>query len=709
MRPRETSPATSSSRAVSGLRGVTRSTPLRQDLGQEHRGLDREPARPVQPGRVDRCAQIAHRGVDPAQGMLGVAEHEIDRAAVDGAAGAGSEVMPAQRSQPIHERDQVLAVADGHRVVDAPARELIEQVARWVPGGHWAITPIARPRPVEVAERRPRGGLADGAKLASHARQTLDRVAPLHHGRVDADVVADGRTELPTDRGQVASLDLGIDPPKMAPHRQVGTAATAAELGHPVGQRQPVGDAVGTRASKLAGTQGRDDDRGILGRLGRREGRRAGLVDPVRIQVEARQGDLSQEPRPQRGRQVGRGQRLLAEIADGRQQPRVADRVKHQGGLRHQVGPAGRPGHARRLEAVVQRIGQLGGPEPGSGPPEQQTAPIVPRKLAASVQGRTVQSGRILPRQPHERVVRGSLAPAHGSVDAFRRGRRGSHPVPGQVGQVTGEVGGVVALDGLGDHAVPAHPRDAGQVLLDGVAHERVDEPMCASRPGRRHQTGRDRLVERREAGQRRAPDRVGDQTVRKLLADDCGDLQHLPRGRVQAVEPGPDGLTHRRGDWPAGRSAGRRPLAPELGDEERVAAGDAVDPGCIGGTSRAASRGSQQPGDSLRVEAAEQEPFGRSPPQQVGEHLGEPRPGPGIAVGRHQQRRELADPAGEIGEQDQRGLVGQVDVVEHDEHPVCLASGSEQGDHRVEGPLTGLGVGQRVRSQPVPAGRSSQ
>lgn len=187
------------------------------------------------------------------------------------------------------------------------------------------------------------------------------------------------------------------------------------------------------------------------------------------------------------------------------------------------------------------------------------------------------------------------------------------------------------------------------------------------------------------------------------------GDLQHLPRGRVQAVEPGPDGLTHRRGDRPAGRSAGRRPLAPELGDEERVAAGDALDPGCIGGTGRAASHGSQQPGDSLRVEAAEQEPFGRSPPQQVGEHLGEPRPGPGIAVGRHQQRRELADPAGKIGEQDQRGLVGQVDVVEHDEHPVCLASGSEQGDHRVEGPLAGLGIGQRVRRQPVPACRSSQ
>ncbi len=67
--------------------------------------------------------------------------------------------------------------------------------------------------------------------------------------------------------------------------------------------------------------------------------------------------------RPQLGRQVRHGQRLLAQVAHGRQQRRVADRLQYQGGLGDQVAPAGRPGQPRRRQAVVQRPGQLGRPE----------------------------------------------------------------------------------------------------------------------------------------------------------------------------------------------------------------------------------------------------------------------------------------------------------------------------------------------------------
>jgi len=182
-------------------------------------------------------------------------------------------------------------------------------------------------------------------------------------------------------------------------------------------------------------------------------------------------------------------------------------------------------------------------------PPEQQATAVVPRQLAAHVQGGAVQAGRLLPRQPRERVVGGPLAPAHGLVDPAGCGGRGDHPMPGQIGKVGGDVGGVVALDGLGHRAVPAGPRGAGHALLDRVTHQRVDEPVHTGRLGRCHQARLGRLVERRQAHQRRTADRAGEEAVREPLADDRGGLQHLPRGRAQPVEPHADGLANGRGD----------------------------------------------------------------------------------------------------------------------------------------------------------------
>lgn len=94
-----------------------------------------------------------------------------------------------------------------------------------------------------------------------------------------------------------------------------------------------------------------------------------------------------------------------------------------------------------------------------------------------------------------------------------------------------------------------------------------MDEPVHTGRPSRCHQAARDRLIQRRNADQRRTTDRAGDQAVREPLTDDRGDLEYLPRHRAQPVEASPDGLPYRRRDWPVARSAGRRPLAPELGE----------------------------------------------------------------------------------------------------------------------------------------------
>ncbi len=74
--------------------------------------------------------------------------------------------------------------------------------------------------------------------------------------------------------------------------------------------------------------------------------------------------------------------------------------------------------------------------------------------------------------------------------------------------------------------------------------------------------------------------------------------------------------------------------------------------------------------------------------------------------MGRQQQDREIADPAGEICQEDQRGLVGHVDVVEHHDQPARLTGGPEQDDHGVEGALAGLGARQVVARRPLPAGR---
>ena len=207
-----------------------------------------------------------------------------------------------------------------------------------------------------------------------------------------------------------------------------------------------------------------------------------------------------------------------------------------------------------------------------------------------------------------------------------------------------------------------------------------------------------------------RRPARRGQHVGPERGPGDGGQPDEVP-GRVrQPAEPGRHHLAHalradqgggRRGaapDAPGGCGAGLDQLAPQLAEQEGVAAGLAhqlVDRRVRVVQPLAAAGQLGEAAHLVPVEAAEHQPGHAGLPPQVGERGLEVVPDLG---GGRAERGDDAQPlqpgaADQVVEQLERGTPGPVEVVEHEQHGLLGRQGGERVDHGAEQPVP-LGPG---------------
>ena len=191
----------------------------------------------------------------------------------------------------------------------------------------------------------------------------------------------------------------------------------------------------------------------------------------------------------------------------------------------------------------------------------------------------------------------------------------------------------------------------------------------------KRHRRAVPRQRPGRQAGLERRIPRAGDggeQQCIEARSEDGGEVEHLPRGRVEARGARQDRVAQRLRQ---SRSGGEN-----LGDEERVAGGPLVEIGRVepavrGEYSYRRGRQRQERQSTARRRARE---IAEHTPQRV------TRPDLVVAIGgEHQAARSIETPT-EIAQQIERRVVGPVHVFEDQHH----GRGSERVAQRGEYPL---------------------
>ena len=321
------------------------------------------------------------------------------------------------------------------------------------------------------------------------------------------------------------------------------------------------------------------------------------------------------------------------------------------------------------------------------------------RGQVEDAQPRVEQVGRLLVGERAQRLVAGALGVVEGAQGVARRGRLDE--VVGELEQPGPAGAGARALERLTDGPVQPGATDRAEVAVERVADEAVGEaerPRLARRLGQ--QVQRERLVEAlehlgpRDAGgalERRDPE---------AAARDGGDLEGLARLGAQRLQAAADRVAHAVGQRQtgAGRAAAVGDEQPhDLVAEERVALRDgreAADE--VVRRVRAAAVG-DEPAQVGVVETGEHD----APPEaaQLAEHALDLETAlrPRLVVGRDDEHGQVADRPREEREQQQRGQIGGVEVVE--EHDDGRVGGDPAQVHRDgveerEAGLVGLGGG---------------
>ena len=294
------------------------------------------------------------------------------------------------------------------------------------------------------------------------------------------------------------------------------------------------------------------------------------------------------------------------------------------------------------------------------------------------------------------RVVRGGLGVAERRCRLARGVERGlprrlrvaAGPGGGErvVGDLRGgDVGARVAAhdQGGGDRLVDLAPSRLGERLADRVADDPVREAELP-RPVRRDQARGDPAVDRggrQRARDARRPDEVGDREP----ARDGADLEHAAGVVAEPLDAPADDLAHPGRDQRARRrrvvgDAVGRQQPHELGHVERVAARAPVHG--LGG--RQGGLGGQQRAHGLRAEAGELDPLDPRVALDLAQDLRERHLARRVGAGEQHARGRVG--ADDVRQQPQRGRVGPVQVVEHEQERGVGGGGVEQvGDGVVE------------------------
>jgi hypothetical protein len=381
------------------------------------------------------------------------------------------------------------------------------------------------------------------------------------------------------------------------------------------------------------------------------------------------------------------------------------------------AGERGRQRVDRALHVEAGRVAQV-------GHALEHTRALGGRRvqLAHQLGGGVQVRERLLPRE----AVRQRLGGAQRPFERPLAGRARQPVVGGDGGgaHVGRDVGrGFKRLGGADVQALPARPAEP---LVERLPHQRVVERVggALGRSVLHDEAGRQRLL---HGVQRRVLLQAGDdgqQVEVTALAEHRRGSEHAPARVRQARHAPPHGLADLVGDrraidrdiaLPATVAlvdhAALGEVADDLLDEERVAVGLRVQAVHEVGRHVVSGRALQQLGDLLLAQPRQRQPLDQPLAAQVGERLAERVRGRevGGAVGPRDEQRPVGE-AHEVAQEQQRGRVGPVQVVQHQHHRALLAEPAEEGADGVEEGLAacdgGLGVTARDR---VRAGRQQR
>ena len=367
---------------------------------------------------------------------------------------------------------------------------------------------------------------------------------------------------------------------------------------------------------------------------------------------------------------------------------------------RAQLGVAGRLGELDRAAQRAARRVAAGLHQRLAAGEQQAPAPALVGlgRVRERGEGGVEELGGALVGQARERLVPRALGVGEG---AGRVGGRGA--LDEVVGQLAG--GRVLALERVADGHVQRRAPGAGQIPVDRLADQAVHEAHAGDRPGGvLDELADDRGVqalERLGAGEARRPVERGHGEDPPLDGADLQQLAGLGRQRQQAPA---DRVAHAVGQRRAGalveraaEPALRREQPHDLVGVQRVAVGQLQQRAHQRLRRLAAAAVQHERAEVLVGEAAEVQV-----PAEAGE-LAEDRLELGIAaragvvVGRDDEHRHPADHARDEGQQQQRRLVGGLQVVDHDQQrPVGGERAQEERDPVEEREARAVGL-QRV------------
>ena len=246
-------------------------------------------------------------------------------------------------------------------------------------------------------------------------------------------------------------------------------------------------------------------------------------------------------------------------------------------------------------------------------------------------------------------------------------------------GQVDGadDPRGGRAFERVRDPRVQAHAPAGRQLVPDRLAHERMREAEAIQHPGGSHEARPLGSLEGVESGFEVDIDRVGQHVGVEVRARHRGGGKDVGRPVWQPGEAPAHDVAHPRSDLRA-RVAVLAEAGEHLADEERVALGDGAH---AAGERRPPPGMREDRGDVGLGERPELQPGDVRAPGQTGHDLAEQggAAGLGIAVGGDQEQPDRRVGAQHMAQQEQRQVVGPVQVVEDEQHGRRLAGGLQQ------------------------------
>jgi hypothetical protein len=265
-----------------------------------------------------------------------------------------------------------------------------------------------------------------------------------------------------------------------------------------------------------------------------------------------------------------------------------------------------------------------------------------------------------------------------------------------QLRQARLELHRVECLGRLGDPAVQAQPAGGADLLVERLADQRVREAIAPRGRGKIADDPRAlRLLEKLEHGVLRQLAHLREHGQLELAPDHRGDAEHAVALLGQRAEPSTHHLAHALGNLEAPRLDRLGALEPPVGleqlhhlvHEEGIALRlpvDRLDERLGGHSARAEFDEARHVGGA---ETAQQHPLAELAARQLGQGLLERVLAPElhVAVGPEQQQTRGSQLLGEKLQQQERGPVRPVQVVDHQRQGLALGGVLEEGGDAVE------------------------